>query len=127
MIWALSLFGRISLVISPWFFVITMAVILGAGALLVVLGRAIDAAPETGASRAVRPMLAWLVLATALLLTESRAGVFSAAVGLFTFFVWLELVLDSADMGLVVVGYTIVTLAGMAQFGKDEWRRRGDS
>jgi hypothetical protein len=48
------------------------------------------------------------------------------AVGLFTFFVWLELVLGSADMGLVVVGYTIVTLAGMAQFGKDGWRRHGE-
>ena len=44
--------------VFAWVLLYGPAVILGAGALLKVLGRAIDAAPETGASRAVRPMLA---------------------------------------------------------------------
>lgn len=48
------------------------------------------------------------------------------AVVAFSFFVWLELGLRGGDMGAVVVGYTIVTLAGMAHFGKDAWRRHGE-
>ena len=44
------------------------------------------------------------------------------AVGFFVFFVWLELAYLRADMGLVVLGYTILTLAGMAVFGRDTWR-----
>ena len=44
------------------------------------------------------------------------------AVALFAFIVWLELAYLRADMGLVVVGYTLLTLAGMAVFGRDAWR-----
>ena len=41
-------------------------------------------------------------------------------------FVWLELAYRDADMDTVVVGYTIVTLTGMALFGKDRWRAGGE-
>jgi hypothetical protein len=40
--------------------------------------------------------------------------------------VWLELVMRGADMGLIVVGYTILTLTAMAQFGRDQWRAKGE-
>jgi hypothetical protein len=45
-------------------------------------------------------------------------------------FIWLELVmhvLAGRMLGLVLVGYTLVTLAGMAQFGRDGWRRNGET
>ena len=42
--------------------------------------------------------------------------------GLFAFIVWLELVYLRADMGVIVLAYTIVTLVGMAVFGRDRWR-----
>jgi hypothetical protein len=48
------------------------------------------------------------------------------AVGLFVFFVWLELAYVRANMGLVVLGYTIVTLGGMTVYGRDVWRRHGE-
>jgi len=48
------------------------------------------------------------------------------AVVMFTFFVWLELAVKTADMGPIVVGYTGLTLAGMAYFGKVRWRRQGE-
>ena len=44
------------------------------------------------------------------------------AVGLFTFIVWLELAYLRADMGLVVLGYTLLTLGGMTVFGRDAWK-----
>jgi hypothetical protein len=59
-----------------------------------------------------------------------RFGVWPAVAG-FAFFVWLELVFTAASsgrtLGVVLVGYTILTLAAMAQFGRDEWRRHGEA
>ena len=55
-------------------------------------------------------------------------GVWPAVAGL-TFFVWLELVAiaGNATLTVVVGGYTLVTLAMMAQFGRDQWRARGET
>jgi hypothetical protein len=58
-----------------------------------------------------------------------RLGRWPAVVGL-VFFVWLELVADvtgSATLFIVLVGYTAFTLAMMAQFGRDSWRRDGET
>ena len=53
------------------------------------------------------------------------------AVAAFIVFVWLELVYTSARGGRVLVVavllYTGWTLAMMAQYGRDTWRRRGDA
>ncbi len=52
-----------------------------------------------------------------------------AVVGL-AFFVWLELVGNGGgprSLFIVLVGYTAFTLAMMAQFGRDEWRRDGET
>ena len=51
------------------------------------------------------------------------------AVGLLGCFVWLELVAQRrgrASLGLVLVGLHVVTLAGMAWFGRDRWRERAE-
>jgi hypothetical protein len=48
------------------------------------------------------------------------------AVGLFVLIVWLELAYLRANMGLVVLGYTIVTLAGMSVYGREAWRRQAE-
>lgn len=51
-------------------------------------------------------------------------GKWPAAIGLAVF-VWLELAVRMADgrpLGVVMLAYTFVTLAGMAQYGKDAWR-----
>jgi hypothetical protein len=56
-------------------------------------------------------------------------GRWPAIVGL-VFFVWLELVgaVNGSQMLFVVlVGYTAFTLAMMAQFGRDAWRRDGET
>jgi hypothetical protein len=56
-------------------------------------------------------------------------GKWPAVVGLF-FFVWLELVGNGAgprSLFITVVGYTAFTLAMMAQFGRDTWRRHGET
>ncbi len=58
-----------------------------------------------------------------------RLGAWPAVAG-FAFIVWLELVAvigDGRPLGLVLVGYTLVTLAGMAQFGRDAWRSGGEA
>jgi hypothetical protein len=55
-------------------------------------------------------------------------GRWPAAIGL-VFFVWLELVGSvngSRMLFVVLVGYTAFTLAMMAQFGRDAWRRDGE-
>ncbi|MCI0345919.1 MAG: hypothetical protein L0221_10830, partial [Chloroflexi bacterium] len=55
-------------------------------------------------------------------------GRWPAVVG-FAAVVWLELVAQgggSATLFVVVVGYTFYTLAMMAQFGRDDWRSRGE-
>ncbi|HXI81106.1 MAG TPA: hypothetical protein VNM34_09855 [Verrucomicrobiae bacterium] len=52
-----------------------------------------------------------------------------AVIGLI-FFVWLELVGNGGgprSLFIVVVGYTAFTIAMMAQFGRDEWRRFGET
>ncbi|CAN5818210.1 hypothetical protein BH20CHL5_BH20CHL5_00650 [soil metagenome] len=56
-------------------------------------------------------------------------GVWPAVAG-FAFFIWLELAVDLLAgrlLGLVMVGYTLITLAAMAQFGKDSWRAHGEA
>ena len=58
-----------------------------------------------------------------------RLGRWPAVIAL-AFFVWLELVADVAGSGplfIVLVGYTVLTLAMMAQFGRDPWRRDGET
>ena len=54
-------------------------------------------------------------------------GRWPAALG-FVVVVWLELILDPGPGSLfvVVVGYTALTLALMAQFGRDTWRSHGE-
>jgi hypothetical protein len=52
-----------------------------------------------------------------------------AVVGLI-FFIWLELVGNGGgprSLFIVLVGYTAFTLAMMAQFGRDRWRREGET
>jgi hypothetical protein len=59
----------------------------------------------------------------------ARLGRWPAVVGL-VFFVWLELVGDgggSNSLFVVLVGYTAFSLAMMAQFGRDTWRRTGET
>ena len=56
-------------------------------------------------------------------------GRWPAAAGL-VFFVWLELVGNGAgprSLFVVLVAYTAFTLAMMAQFGRDAWRRDGET
>jgi hypothetical protein len=57
-----------------------------------------------------------------------RLGRWPAAIGL-VFFIWLELVLFGGEpdtLFIIIVGYTALTLAMMAQFGRDEWRSHGE-
>lgn len=60
----------------------------------------------------------------------ARLGQWPAVAG-FTFFIWIELVaffgLGGRAAGMVMLGYTILTLVGMAQFGKDVWRENGET
>ncbi len=47
----------------------------------------------------------------------------------FGFFVWLELdsdVTGGRELGVVLLGYTLVTLVGMAWYGKHRWRMHGE-
>ena len=57
-----------------------------------------------------------------------RLGRWPATIG-FAVFVWLELVVQAgpSTLFIVLVGYTAFTLAMMAQFGRDEWRSRGET
>ncbi len=58
----------------------------------------------------------------------ARLGRWPATIG-FLGFVWLELVYQAgaSTLFVVLVGYTAFTLAMMAQFGRDEWRSRGET
>ncbi len=59
----------------------------------------------------------------------ARWGVWPAVAGFF-FFVLLELAVDLLAgrlLGLAMVGYTFITLAAMAHFGKDSWREQGET
>lgn len=52
------------------------------------------------------------------------------AVAGFAVIVWFELVARVSSgrlLGLVLIGYTAVTLVGMAQYGRDTWRERGET
>jgi hypothetical protein len=49
------------------------------------------------------------------------------AVAGFAFFVWLELAFPLLPLGWVVIGYTIVSLAAMAQWGRDTWLENGET
>ncbi|CAN5577960.1 hypothetical protein BH23CHL8_BH23CHL8_01130 [soil metagenome] len=58
----------------------------------------------------------------------ARLGVWPA-VAFMGFFVWLELavrVTGGPTLGAVLIGYTLVTLAGMAAFGRDAWRSQAE-
>lgn len=56
-------------------------------------------------------------------------GRWPAVLGLAVF-IWLELAVPATAggraLGIVLLGYTVVTLAAMAQFGRDAWRRNGE-
>jgi hypothetical protein len=59
----------------------------------------------------------------------ARLDIWPAVAG-FAFFVWLELVatvLQGRGLSLVLIGYTVITLLGMAQFGRDTWRAHGET
>jgi hypothetical protein len=59
----------------------------------------------------------------------TRLGIWPAVVG-FAFFIWLELVavvLQGRGLSLVLIGYTVITLLGMAQFGRDAWRAHAET
>ena len=51
------------------------------------------------------------------------------AVAGLAFFIWLELVAiaGNATLSVVVAAYTLLTLAMMAQFGRDRWRAGGET
>ncbi len=53
-------------------------------------------------------------------------GAWPAVAGL-VFFVWLELAYKGGGLGLVMIGYTIVTLLAMISFGRDAWRTHGET
>lgn len=58
----------------------------------------------------------------------ARLGRWPAVIG-FAAVIWLELVASGAasrTLGLVILGYTVFTLAMMAQYGRDAWRRNGE-
>ena len=62
-------------------------------------------------------------------LSRRDSGAGRRSIGL-VFFVWLELVGDGTGprtLFIVMVGYTAFTLAMMAQFGRDAWRRDGET
>jgi hypothetical protein len=56
------------------------------------------------------------------------ARLWPAVIG-FAFFVWLELVAvpGAQTLTIVLAGYTILSLALMAQFGRDTWRAGGET
>ena len=78
-------------------------------------------------------ILAWIlrtlgVRGWRLSVLPDAARAWPAVAGL-AFFVWLELVpvISAATLSVVLVGYTLLTLALMAQFGRDEWRAQGET
>lgn len=56
----------------------------------------------------------------------ARLGAWPAVAGL-TAVIWLELVYRGGSLGLILVAYTMLTLAMMAQFGRDRWRASGET
>jgi hypothetical protein len=58
-----------------------------------------------------------------------RLAQWPAVIG-FAFFIWLELGLDQGEpstLFIVLAGYTALTLAMMAQFGRDTWRANAET
>jgi hypothetical protein len=59
----------------------------------------------------------------------ARLGRWPAVAG-FAFFVWLELIVTGGGGGRSLVAallaYTVITLLGMAQYGRDVWRANGE-
>lgn len=53
-------------------------------------------------------------------------GAWPAVAGL-AFFVWLELVYRGGGLGVVLLGYTALTLVAMANFGRSTWREQGET
>jgi hypothetical protein len=51
------------------------------------------------------------------------------AVAGLAFFIWVELVAiaGNATLTVILAGYTLLTLALMAQFGRDQWREQGET
>ena len=56
----------------------------------------------------------------------ARLGAWPAVAGL-AFVVWLELAYAGPGLGLILVGYTVLTLLAMARFGRDSWRVRAET
>jgi len=59
----------------------------------------------------------------------SGLGRWPAVIG-FAAFVWLEIVMSGggpSTLVVVLLGYTVLTLAMMAQFGRDTWRANGET
>ena len=56
----------------------------------------------------------------------ARLGAWPAVAGM-VFFVGLELVYRGNAVGVVMVAYTVLTLLGMANFGRDAWRSNGET
>ena len=57
-----------------------------------------------------------------------RWGIWPAVAG-FAVVLWLELVAQASGgrtLALLLLAYTLITLAGMSWFGRDEWRRHGE-
>ncbi len=80
----------------------------------------------------IHDILAWILRRLGVRGTSSRlprgARLWPAVAGLLVI-VWLELVGLPGTEGLtvIVLGYTVLTLALMAQFGRDTWRAYGDT
>src|SRR4029077_17603007 len=59
----------------------------------------------------------------------ARLGVWPAVV-LFAAFSWIELVYDSRSipfqLGILVLGYSVITWGGMLLYGRDAWLAYGD-
>ena len=56
----------------------------------------------------------------------ARLGAWVAVAG-FAFFVWVELVYQTEALGGILIAYTVLTLAGMAVFGREPWRTKGEA
>ena len=55
-----------------------------------------------------------------------RLGAWPAVAGL-TFFVWLELAYRGGGLGVVLLGYTALTLLAMATLGRVAWQEQGET
>jgi hypothetical protein len=58
-----------------------------------------------------------------------RLDIWPAVIG-FGFVIWLELVArveGGRTLGLVLIAYTVITLAAMSYFGREAWRQRGET